>query len=146
MNKQCIKCLQDLPTTEFTPNVKTKDGFQHQCKSCANHKRKTKIPDSTDQILEQLNNESQELINALNDLMKYKNPPKSKPFYNTVTATVQNFKTQYDHYPNKIFVSTLYFSNICQELQTTNPDELIAYGSPIILNKNLADNIIELKD
>ncbi|WMM35554.1 hypothetical protein [Vibrio phage PJN101] len=35
MTKQCTKCKQELPLTEFNKRQASKDGLQHKCRSCA---------------------------------------------------------------------------------------------------------------
>jgi len=38
--KTCSKCKESKPTTEYSKNKTTKDGFQNTCRSCANKRSK----------------------------------------------------------------------------------------------------------
>lgn len=41
--KVCKKCGKELPTTEFYPNHKAKDGLQYYCKECIKAYNKTRM-------------------------------------------------------------------------------------------------------
>lgn len=38
--KECSRCHRELPESEFSKNISTKDGLQFWCKSCLNDYKK----------------------------------------------------------------------------------------------------------
>lgn len=82
--KQCAKCKETKPLTEFNKNKKTKDGFQFRCKLCRNeYYRKYNLENKQKikQIHQKWREENKEWVKANNKKYYKENKEKIKESY-----------------------------------------------------------------